>query len=179
MKNLPNEQREAGLALKPQNVNTTKILGETIAAPWKKGRFLLLDIIAAAFAASDSITITIQGRIAGSYLTATSTTTLEPYIWEDILDKDSNSLAFTAEADGGDLENGHITGTLDLCRLSIIAQDGSSQYDAIRVTAINSNAANVVVGAVYSITDLYEVPGSITDGLLTKQSDLGGDVYTS
>lgn len=176
MKNLPNELMEAALALKPQNVNTTKILGETIEAPWKKGRFLLIDLIAGAFGASDSITVTIQGRIAGSYLSATSTTTLEPYLWEDVLDKDSNSLAFGAEADAGDLENGHITGTLDLTRLSITAQDGSSEYDALRITAINSNGANVVVGASYRITDLYENPGSLTDGLLSKQSDLGQDL---
>lgn len=176
MKNSPNEIAEASLALKPQNINTTKILGETIEAPWKKGRFLVLDVIGAAFAASDVITITVQGRIAGSYLTATSTTTLEPYIWEDVLDKDGNSLIFDAQADVGDLENGHITGTIDLNRLSITAQDGVKKYDALRIVAINANAADVVVGASYRITDLYEVPGSLTDGLLSKQSNLGQDL---
>ena len=173
MKNLPNEQVEAGLALKPQDINTTKILGETIETPWKKGRFLLFDIIGAAFAASDSITVTVQGRISGSSGEATSTSTLEPYIWEDILDKDDNSLAFDAEADAGDLENGHITGTVDLNRLSLTSQNGFREYDALRIVAINGNAANVTVGASYRITDLYEVPGTLTDGLLSKQSKFG------
>jgi len=177
MKNRPNEQMEAGLALKPQDINTTKILGEAIEAPWKKGRFLLFDIIAAAFAASDVITVTVQGRISGSYLTSTSTSTLEPYIWEDVLDKDGNSLIFTAEADGGTLEDGSITGSIDLNRLSLIAQDGTSKYDALRIVAINANAANVVVGGHYRITDLYEVPGTITDGLISKQFALGADKY--
>lgn len=176
MKNRPNELAEAGLALVPQVVNTTEILGETIEAPWKKGRFLLFDVIGAAFAASDSITVTVQGRIAGTYNHGT-TTTPSPYLWEDVLDKDAASLAFDAEADAGDLENGHITGSLDLNRLSITAQDGVSEYDALRITAINGNAADVIIGASYRISDLYEVPGTITDGLISKQFDLSADKY--
>lgn len=176
MKNLPNEIMEAGLALKPQNINTSAIAGETIEAPWKKGRFIVFDIIAGAFAAADGIVVKIQGRVGGSYNHG-STTTPEPYQWEDIQDKTGAAdLAFDEQNDAGDLENGHITGTIDLNRLSTIATDGVSRYDAIRLSAINDNAANVIVGASYRITDLYENPGSVSDGLFSKQTSLGADV---
>jgi hypothetical protein len=175
MKNVPIELCEAGLALIPQNINTTRILGETIEAPWKKGRFLSFQVIGGAFAAADTITVRVEGRIAGTYNHGT-TTTPSPYLWEAVQDKDGNDLAFDDQDDTDALENGHLFGTIDLNRLSIIAQDDESQYDALRLTAINDNAANVVVGATYRITDLFENPGSQSyedDQLLSKQFDLG------
>lgn len=162
MQHNPHEALVPGIALVPQNINTTPVVGATILRPWELGRYITFIAIAAAFAASDSITINVEARRKG-----TST-------WDDVTESDgSTALAFDAEADGGDLENGHVFGTLDLERFE--KPNAAYEYDAIRIAAVNGNAANVIVGACYFISKLYTYPAKdasgnlLTDGLLIKQ----------
>lgn len=144
------EVNEFGLALIPGNVNTTRIFGAAIVKPWRTGRRLLFQVVAGAFGASDSITIGFQRRRVG-----TST-------WDEVVENDgTTTLAMPAEVDGGTLENGSIFGEINLETLKVSIAGGSTyDYDAIRLTAVNLNAANVVVGASYAIGNLFKRPAA-------------------
>jgi hypothetical protein len=152
-----------GLALKPQNINNSAINGESIVRPWEKGRRLILCLIGAAMTTNDALTVTVQMRRKG-----TST-------WDAAKKADgSTDLTFTVAktSDTGVLENGMLHGELDLSRLQ--RPSSSYEYDAVRISAVNAAAQNVIVGAVYAIGDLIAEPDSTNEALedlLAKQID--------
>jgi hypothetical protein len=145
------ENSVGGLAFKPQVVDDTAVDGETIEAPWKIGRQIVFDVIAAAMASTDDITVTVEARRVG-------TTT-----WDEIKQRGSStSLSFTS-GDGETLENGHIRAALDLSRLREGADGNLPEvsgtqysYDAIRLSIVNAVDQDVICGATYTIFDVLD-----------------------
>lgn len=149
----------AGVALVPGNVDDSPTInGATIVEPWKKGRNLAFHLIAGAMTTNDALTITIQVQKRSDDS------------WTPMLDRLGASLIFTVSkaSDGGVLDGGHLLGTIDLERA-----DGNT-YKAIRLSAVNAVAQNVVLGAAYEISDVYSRPTSQTDDLLSKQVEAAG-----
>lgn len=150
-----------GRALAPGNISNADVNGDAIVRPWLGARRIFFILIAAAMAAGDIITVRVQARRVN-----TST-------WDNLKQSDGTTdLAFDAQADGGELEDGFITGELNLQRL--IFPDSAFEYDAIRVVGINAVAQNVVVGGTFSLGWLFRHGKSLasrgnTEQLLDKQ----------
>lgn len=143
----------------PQNVNNTQINGDTIVSPWRFGRRLLFTLIAGALASSDSLTFRVQARREG-------TTT-----WDNM---DQGGTFGTSVTDFGLVQTQAATsGTsaarlkdgkpvyieLDLNRLKVSKDQGAAfDYDALRLTAVNGAAQNVLTGATAQVFDLWKTP---------------------
>lgn len=155
----PHEALSPVRALTPQNVNSTQINGDTLAKPWRAGRTLLFTIIAAAMTTSDALTFRVQGRREG-----TST-------WDN-MDQGGTfggtatdyglvqTQAATAGTSAARLKDGKpVYIELDLNRLKVSKDQGAAfDYDALRLTAINAAAQNVLCAASALIADLYRTP---------------------
>lgn len=146
------EQTISGLALTPQNVNNSAVNGATIAAPWEKGENIVFLLAAGAMTTNDALTITVQRRLASSGA------------WSAALDKAGASLTFTVSktSDGGVLDTGFLRGELPLTRMAL------EGYDAIRLSAVNAAAQNVLLSATYVIGNLRRLPATLDDDLLAK-----------
>lgn len=165
MNNTPHEMLVPGLAVAPQAIGTTPVVGAAIVRPWELGRFLSFLAIGGALVASDALTVTVKARRKG-------TTT-----YDAIKESDgSTDLAFTVAklSDTGEVENGAVLGTIDLNRLAMPSED--YEYDAIVLNAVNANDTSPgIVGFGYFITGLYSQPAKtsagalVTDDLLLKQ----------
>lgn len=152
------ENVKTGVALVPQNINNSAVNGADIKEPWKSGRNLALHLIAAAMAATDVLTITIQGKKRSDG------------VYEAVQDRNAVDLIFTVSktSDGGALENGVLLGTIDLERV-----DGN-KYSDLRISAINAVAVNVLLACIYEISDVYSRPTGQVDDLLEKQVEAAG-----
>lgn len=145
-------------ALKPQNVNSTKINGETIVNPWRVARRAIAVVTCGAMTTNDIITVKFEKRRVG-----TST-------WDSVLGADGNALQFTAQDNsnsdgttlGGQLKNNFCAfGEIDFEQIKTTTDDGASyDYDAIRITAVNAAAQNVICSAAFILSDLYTHPAS-------------------
>lgn len=145
----------AGVAFVPAAVDDSPAVnGPAISEPWRLGRNLAFHMLAGAMAATDAMTITVQGLLRSDGTT-----------WEAVKDKDGNNLIFTVAkaSDGAALENGHLLGTVDLERFD------ANTYKSIRLSAVNAVAQNVTLAAAYEISDLYSHPSGQVDDLLSKQ----------
>jgi hypothetical protein len=153
------ENNIVGVALKPGNVAATAVDGETISEPWKKGRQISFLLQAAAMTTNDALTITVQG------LKRSDGTT-----WEALKDLNANDLTFpTAKtADTKALENGVLIGSLPMAKLD------ADTYKAIRISAVNGAAHNVVCSALYVISDLYAYPSGMVDDLIAEVAPYAG-----
>lgn len=143
----------AGVAFIPAVVSNTPVNGVTISEPWQKGRNLALLLLIAAMTTNDALTVTVQGRKRSDGN------------WEAVKDKDGNNLTFTVSktSDTGAGENGCLLGTVDLQRKY------GTTYNAIRVSAVNAVAQNVVVAVAYEISHVFNAPTGQADDLLAKQ----------
>jgi len=150
----PHERVVIGPALIPANVGNSAVNGPAISSPWKIGRYISFLLVAGAMTTNDALTIKVQSQDAAG-------------TWSDVTEADgTTTLQFTAAntADGGSLESGSLLGTIDLSRFDFPTTDAK----AVRLSAINAVAQNVLLSAVYQISDLYTLPGSQADDLLSK-----------
>lgn len=144
---------KSGLALAPQSVASATVNGATIQAPWSYGNQIRFLLLGGAFAAGSSGRVKVQGQ------------RIDDDSWEALKEYDGTTdLEFTVTAldDAGALENGYLSGTLDLARVDV------ETYQAIRLTATAENANAQLFAAAYEIFELYETPSGGTDDLWTK-----------
>jgi hypothetical protein len=166
MRNTPVEVGIRGRAFKPQNVNSSAVNGADIAEPWKYGKTLVLTLLAGAMTTNDALTITVQGKKKSdsSYVSLKQS-------------DGTTALTFTVSktSNGGVLDDtggdGFLMGSIQLDRLkSGLTGD---EFTALRITAINAAAQNVILSASYAIHDLYKSPPPSAvlnvDDLLGKQ----------
>lgn len=147
MQELLSECLEPVRLLKPQNVAGTKINGDTVLAPWRRARQMLVCINGGDMASGDILTFKIEKRRTG-----TST-------WDIQKQQDgSTDVAFPLQKQSGGtgLETRLVSGVplfgvIDFNRIdTVAAPDGKAayDYDAIRLTAQNAVGQNVVCSAV-------------------------------
>lgn len=143
-----------GLVKKPITLNsggTATTDGAAIEEPWRLGRVVEFQMVGDV-PGSSGLTVKVIGkkRSDGN--------------WEALKDKDGNDLAFTASklADGAALETGSLYGSIPVSKLD------AEKYSAITLRAANAEATNVVWAATYQIRDLYELPSSQVDDLVSK-----------
>lgn len=130
------------------------ILGSWIVEPWEKAAQLAIILTAGAMAATDAVTVALQGRrrdtgAAEALKEADGTTDLK--------------FTLAATSDGGALDTGVLLGTLRLDTM-----DGET-YDAVRITCDNAVAQNVTIAAVGVLCDQREHSTGQTDDLFSKQ----------
>ena len=155
----PHENGIPGVAFSPADVNNSPVTGPAIVTPWGCGRFVAFTLMAGALGASDNLIVGIEARRKG-----TST-------WDTVMEDDGvTPLAFDAITDGGAAENGHVFGTLAVDRLTSGKNlDAQYEYDAIRLNAVNTNAANVTLCASFYISALRDLPARyLSDHSLVK-----------